>query len=307
MKNNSSKAKSSGHFTRSGQEILIDPSGFFHLNDSNQLKALHPSLKELGSYTHLDFAGRKVMDLGACAGSFNRLAAQSGASYYVGIEPDEDNFDCLLLNNKFPEGSYSLHNAAAIRGQDPFVEFLVLESGDKLSGEIKRPESITKGRIVKKVPAIDFHALIEAEKPDILKCDVEGAEFELIDRKLPDSVCQVVLEIHVFNKAERLNALWYTIFGKVFANDMWSCNLQPVWTHHGFCTFHGFNIMQMGFTRPWDWRERDMKNRHRSCDRQLQKKLGTQDLSNPEALKMAIDFLKGEPADYLEVYLKERV
>lgn len=240
--------------TRSGKRIFVTKDGFFHLEDSNQLKSLSQSHKELGAYKHIDFKGKRVLDLGACAGSFCRLSLNGGCEAYVGVEPDEENFDCLTLNaNNDPRAT--LINKAAIRGDAPCVEFLVLNSGDKLSGEVLREESVTRNRSVISVPALNFHKLLDEFQPDIIKMDVEGAEFELLDRKLPDCVNQIVMEIHVFNKPERLKALWFTIFKEVFGSDSWRCDLQPVFnTDNEFSTFRGFNIMQMGFKREKDWK-----------------------------------------------------
>lgn len=251
---------------------------------------------------HMEVEGRRVFDLGANAGSFNGLCYQKQCAEYVGFEPDEDNFDCLALNNKIPNSI--LHNAAAIRGDDQFVEFLEAESGgNKLLGEVKNEGSVGRGRISKKVKAVNFHKLVELHQPEVIKCDIEGSEFDLFDRKLPDSVCQVAMEIHVFGKKDRLDKLWWTIWGHVFKDDMWTCDLQPIWTPRKFQTFHGFNCLQMGFKRPWDWRDKHKKNRFVAADRMLMKHYGSLDRSNEEVSKFITNFFKNEPENYLKEYL----
>lgn len=140
----------------------------------------------LGSFKDL-----VVMDIGANVGGFAARIADDSKKV-VCYEPDESNFEILKMNcDKFP--NVELIRAAVIEGLDTSINFYMTGSNNThCSG------SVNKGRksLVVTVPAINLYTELERVKPDFLKVDIEGSEFDLFDRDLPNYVRGVVIEIH---------------------------------------------------------------------------------------------------------------
>lgn len=184
-----------------------------------------------GEYKHLPLADKIVMDIGANIGAFAVYATLNGAKQVICYEPETQNFTQLKLNcSKY--SNVIQHQAAIVDGENQVIDFYLT------NGKAKDGYSIIpfKGRTVVQCQAFNFHEQLELHKPESIKMDVEGAEFELLAKPLPDFVKSIVVEIH-FNKRvfrERFDDLI-----KNFAD--WDCVIKPKQTGTNFHTLAQYN------------------------------------------------------------------
>lgn len=253
---------------------VFEKNGFYYTNKS-QLLTIAETTMELESYNHVDFRDKVVLDIGACAGSFARLAYQRGCEQYIGVEPDPENFFVLQLNNH--NKNSVLIEAAVTNSDGEWVSFYEANTSNKTIGytdsEYTRDLN-KKNRIEKKVRSINFWKLLDQYKPDIIKCDIEGGEFELFDNYLPDYVTEVIMEIHVMNKPEKLMKLWYDIFGKTFLGYRWKCTKQPNYSTRTINVYNGLNVFTIGFKREHNWTELEKLSRFRALNSSLKRNHG---------------------------------
>ncbi len=149
------------------------------------------------SYGMLDVKGKVVFDIGANIGAYSLLALNMGADTVIAFEPEPNNFEMLQLNNSRLEGSYITHKIALITGDDKDIDLWIAPSGKNPgnSSLIQR-----RGRIPVKVATGNFYYMLEQYKPEVIKMDVEGAEYDLLAHGLPDHVRQIAMEIHLQGK-----------------------------------------------------------------------------------------------------------
>jgi len=172
------------------------------------------------SYGMLDVKDKVVFDIGANIGAFTLWASDHGASLVIAFEPEPYNFEMLQTNVFKLKGNYAIHHIALIIGDDADIELWLAPSGKNPgnSSIIQR-----RGRIPIKVSTGNFYYMLEQYKPEVIKMDVEGAEFDLLEHGLPDYVKQIVMEIHLQGKGffEAASKLV-----KQFKN--WECIKEPV-------------------------------------------------------------------------------
>ena len=129
-----------------------------------------------------------IVDLGANVGlSAAWFAARWPGARIVCVEPDPANLEVLRDAAGRSEGTWEVIGAAAGAG-DGWVQLATV--GFALSHV-----SASGGT---RVPAVDAFALVERERPDLLKVDVEGSEWALLDDPRLGSVTvqAAVMEVH---------------------------------------------------------------------------------------------------------------
>ncbi len=146
------------------------------------------------SYGMLDVKGKTVFDIGANIGAFTVWALNNEAKLVAAFEPEQNNFEMLQLNVSGRAGNFGLHKVALIIGDDKDTELWIAPSGKNPgnSSIIQR-----RGRIPVKVKTENFFFVMEQYKPEVIKMDCEGAEFDLLHYGLPDHVTQIAMELHL--------------------------------------------------------------------------------------------------------------
>ena len=139
--------------------------------------------------------GDRVLDVGANVGVFSLLAASRGASV-TAIEPHAETFSWLERNT----GGWLVEcRHAAVVGRVPSsgdIEFV--EGPTSTSHHIASLAGSPPERSVTRVPAVSFTALMR-DGYDLIKLDVEGAEFEIVrNTELDDlrRITRLVAEVH---------------------------------------------------------------------------------------------------------------
>lgn len=173
------------------------------------------------SYGWLDVENKVVLDIGAHIGSFSKWAHSKGAQQIYAVEPDDCNRE--LLKKNVPFNNVAIIPAAAVGLQPIGGKTMLYYTRRGFSHGMNSTQQF-QGRIGIEVNAVAFHDLILHYRPDVVKIDCEGGEYDFLpDDDLPDCVKQVAIEIH-FSKKE-----WRTRLGpeliKSFSD--WETIVEP--------------------------------------------------------------------------------
>jgi FkbM family methyltransferase len=177
-------------------------------------------------YKRLNVPGKTILDLGGNIGAFSVYAAALGAKKIVTYEPDPKNY-ALLLENCAPYPQIESYEAAIVNSDDKEVSFY-LTNGSARDGF---STIAFKGRTEIKVEALNFRAEMDKHKPEIIKMDIEGEEFNLLTAPLPPYVREIVAEIHFSKRRFREE---FEQLVSHFAN--WTALVKPKETGTNFHT-----------------------------------------------------------------------
>lgn len=149
--------------------------------------------------TKLDLSGGAILNLGAHIGLFERyMLKNSNAEQFISVEPDPNNLRVLRLN---------------VGAETEIIPQAVVDDGSRSvklylgrtypSCNSTQP---VRGRKTITVHTIRWTTLL-ANNPIAVKCDIEGAEYNLRWNILPSSVRAVAFEFHQQRK-EWIPAMW---------------------------------------------------------------------------------------------------
>jgi len=157
-----------------------------------------------------------VMDLGANIGGFGKIALDAGIKHLICFEPDPFNFELLSYNLLKQDDYIVVHKAgikditlfeAAVVGDDSEeVTFVIKDNKNSAcSGKVNTKEKINENTFHKQtVKALNFDVVLDKYKPTIVKIDIEGGEYYILNKSLPHYVEVLALELHGFNKSDYL-------------------------------------------------------------------------------------------------------
>jgi len=176
---------------------------------------MHTFMQAFKDYKMLKIKkGDTCLDIGANIGAFSLYATSKGAKA-VAFEPASDNYE-LLVSNVCGKNVMPLR--MAVWKDNLGIEiFNYVTSKGGISVYNHRKEAAIK----EKVRSITLKELIETYHPQIIKCDIEGAEFEVfntIERKDLSNIREMVIECHPFNKdhhaenfVEKVNSFGFAV------------------------------------------------------------------------------------------------
>lgn len=155
--------------------------------DQDSIKECHDH------YARLQCAGKRVLDLGANVGGFSRMALDQGAALVTSVEPCPFNFEILKLNA--PGATHIWAGAVPDDASEIEFTYAVSKRNSVSSSTQKRRNS---SDVSIQVPARNILRLLDEVRPEVLKCDIEGGEYELLDvmGSIPDYVEQAAFEFH---------------------------------------------------------------------------------------------------------------
>lgn len=135
--------------------------------------------------------GDVVLDLGANIGGFASMAIKKGCQV-IAVEADKFNYELLQHN----VGANCQTILGAVVGDDSkTVSFgMKCNANSQCSGKIiqKSRKDIRETE----VQAINFNSLIDLWKPTVVKIDVEGYEYFILDKPIDPCVKYLAAEIH---------------------------------------------------------------------------------------------------------------
>lgn len=201
------------------QKIEIKGVECHYRPDTTDLNCLKEVLGGCCKYNRIGFNVQKDelwLDLGANIGAFSLYANKFGAKT-ICFEPDKENFEVLLKNN--PEG-ININKAFSASKDEKLQFYRGSKEGDKYRFSI----------IPNKKPYMEldnFYAGDFDEEVDGIKMDIEGSEFELIEKGLLPKANKLVMEYH-FLKDRSFKNFFHRmdILKKIYENVYWQNSIN---------------------------------------------------------------------------------
>ena len=139
-------------------------------------------------------SGDVVLDIGGHIGGFARHAEALGVAKVISVEPDSDNFR-LLRKNTIGFGKITRINRAVVSSK-VMSRKVTLYVGTHRSMGLHGLLPI-RGRKLAIVKTVQFLKLLRKYRPNKIKCDCEGSEYDLLfNTDLPKFVKRLAIEIH---------------------------------------------------------------------------------------------------------------
>lgn len=178
------------------------------------------------------------LDLGGCIGVFPVKYAGRVQTIHT-FEPDEGNLKLLWENLRLNDiKNCVVHNEAVVWDNRKTTDFYINNKKNKGSHSM----FIQRGRTKVTVPCVNINTVIRNVRPNKIKMDVEGSEYELIKAIHSwDNIAELVFEYHtaVLRDSEgvRLTELYNILTSKGFKVDGPRTNaLGKAWYHLIYCT-----------------------------------------------------------------------
>lgn len=212
-------------------------------DDKNMIKEC------LSVYSHFSFAKNDVvLDFGVNVGGFAAMALASSVKKYIGIEADPSNYQIAELNiNRLNTNKthITLLNGAASAFLDNTLKFYQTESGNaKCSGTISvDSRNLHHRKISYFVKNFNIDQLIKTHKPNRIKMDIEGAEYDWFAQNkgvMPAHIDEIAFDLHrmkgicLFEKTYLQNFLKDFDIINVCANTAYETNKNLTWKLPGF-------------------------------------------------------------------------
>jgi FkbM family methyltransferase len=168
-------------------------------------------LRESRGYFPIFFNERDtILDIGGHIGCFAaRCKSENLAMNVISIEAEKSNFDVLVENaQKF---GFEAHHNAVCNDENHLTPIPIYVN--TLKNNALHSTLPTRGRPHQLVMGYSFNQLLYRYNPNIIKCDIEGGEYDLPWTSLSQwsSVRIVIMELHLTRKGFRERAkemLW---------------------------------------------------------------------------------------------------
>jgi FkbM family methyltransferase len=173
--------------------------GFWYPDGSGSQNAIKEAyyLKDYGGLpSEATFKDSVVMDCGAHIGTFSRRALEEGAKQVVCYEPFP--FCAESLRRNLPESSEIVEAAIVSDSSPQTLDFYYRPQRLEGATLIHKGANHTRWNFqTMTVKTVRFWEELERVRPSILKMDIEGAEWEILEgRQIPDFVESLFIEVH---------------------------------------------------------------------------------------------------------------
>lgn len=163
----------------------------------------------------VDYNGKVCLDLGSNIGSFSKIALDNGAAKVIAVECDPRNFSILENNALGRYGkSIELIHAAVTNGKSKTVKLFKADSKNKHCSTTILDKNV-KFNEYDEVDAVSYKKLIKKYKPDIVKIDIETAEYHMIEEIINSQPDVLFIELHsgkyrdlMYPTSERLKEIY---------------------------------------------------------------------------------------------------
>jgi FkbM family methyltransferase len=139
--------------------------------------------------------GDTVLDVGMNIGMFTIWALLQGAKQVFGFEPSPQNFILANRNIKLNEltGAATTYEKAVVGTDDTVRQFALNVKKNKGAHSLVSK----RGRNAIEVECENFQKILERIKPNVIKMDIEGGEYEIITAGVDfKGVREFIMEFH---------------------------------------------------------------------------------------------------------------
>ena len=196
---------SGSYITKSGEVLTVEliedkKYGLLIRPETSDKAMLIDSMKK--DYATVNCAGARALDLGSNIGGFILKAAVDGATVVRSYEPEPNNFKVLELNadiirNRYPNTEIQLVEAAVSDVAGTFN--LQVRNGENSPCSASLTAKASKAFTSIPVTVEAIAKVYEEFKPTIIKMDIEGAEYPVLQVPIPESVTVIAIELHGFS------------------------------------------------------------------------------------------------------------
>ena len=155
----------------------------------------------IANYSGFDYSDLVCLDLGANIGAFAKIALEAGAKRVICVECDKRNVEILKGNLK-EYGERVVILEGAVSGQD-ITSIKIYKSKSKSNhcsvSTKKRTHGFEEYDEVENFHILD---LMDDYKPELVKIDIEGGEFEFVNKELMKEIDFMYIELHQNSKTE---------------------------------------------------------------------------------------------------------
>lgn len=143
-----------------------------------------------------DYSNLKCLDLGGNIGAFAKYAFLNGASSVTSIEPDHRNLD--IIERSFKDTDNFVFRSGAIVPKEYEESTVTLYKSNSVNSHSSQ-SIYKKGRHKEYsvVEAFKFLDIYNSVKPDLLKIDIEGAEYDIMEDVIEAFPDKLFIEFHL--------------------------------------------------------------------------------------------------------------
>jgi FkbM family methyltransferase len=143
----------------------------------------------------VDYTDKVCLDLGANVGGFSKIAMDFGASKVIAVECDPRNYDMLENSFKDSENVEVIHAAVSALEDDTIKIYKNNSQKNHCSTSIIKKKN-NQFKEYDEVQNIRFNELANKYSPDIIKIDIEGAEYQILEDVLDYYPDVLLIEMH---------------------------------------------------------------------------------------------------------------
>jgi len=143
----------------------------------------------------VDYTDKVCLDLGANVGGFTKIAMDFGASKVISVECDFRNFNMLSDSFENSETVELIHGAVSASEEDTVKIYKNNSQKNHCSTSIIKKKN-NQFKEYDEVQNLRFNDLVNKYKPDIIKIDIEGAEYQIIEDVLGYYPDVLFIEMH---------------------------------------------------------------------------------------------------------------
>ncbi len=183
-------------YSKREYNVLKDEKSNLYYREGSYDKEIIKEIKP--TYSWMPVKDKIVLDIGGCFGAYSALALKEGAKEVYVYEPLETNFSVLKRNVADYPNCFA-YMKALVPDDSKSVDFFVNKKRFNLGNS---SQYIKRGRMKLSVEAVNFKKELDRIKPEVVKVDCEGAEYNLFSQleEIPEYIKYLTMEIHLGRK-----------------------------------------------------------------------------------------------------------
>lgn len=183
----------------------------------------------------VDYAGKTCLDLGSNVGAFSKIALDQGAKKVIAVECDPRNVSIIENNalGRYDKKHFELIHGAVSMLNEKTLKIFKSNSNNKHCGTTIVGSKNRNFHEYDEVTNVKYTKLIKKYSPDIVKIDIETAEYHMMDEIVESYPDVLFIELHagkyresMYQTIERLKLIYpihrmepLIVFGEVSGYD----------------------------------------------------------------------------------------